>query len=367
MPVYKDKQRNKWYVNYYYTNELGEHKCKKSKRFDTKKEAQEEEIRLGYQLSLNKEISPNNITFQEAYEEMCVYNKDKVKYSTYRNYPALWSHCKSLADMRIKDLTVPKYNAFKEELNATELTTTRKNAIHKFIKQIINYANKMHELNCTVPSRVGGFTDPNKIRTKNVDFFTYDEFKLFISKVEDLKYKALFMVLYYQGLRVGEANALNWNDIDFVKKTMNINKNCYTKAKGEKYRISSTKRTASDRVLPIEKETLEVLKELKEYWKSFSNFSNDWFVFGGIYPLSMTTVTNIKNKTCEIAGVKQIRIHDFRHSCASLFINLGCQPNVIQKYLGHASLKLTLDTYSHLYPSAMDEALNALDSFKGKK
>lgn len=96
-------------------------------------------------------------------------------------------------------------------------------------------------------------------------------------------------------------------------------------------------------------------------------YTNDWFVFGGIYPLSMTTVTNIKNKTCEIAGVKQIRIHDFRHSCASLFINLGCQPNVIQKYLGHASLKLTLDTYSHLYPSAMDEALNALDSFKGKK
>ena len=47
MPVYKDKQRNKWYVNYYYTNELGEHKCKTSNRFDTKKEAQEEEIRLG--------------------------------------------------------------------------------------------------------------------------------------------------------------------------------------------------------------------------------------------------------------------------------------------------------------------------------
>lgn len=365
MPVYKNKDRG-WYARVNYVNELGEYRQKNSKYFNTKKEAQEEEIRLSYQLSLTRETSSSNITFKEAYEEMSFYNKDKVKYSTYRNYPALWAHCKSLANIRIKDLTVPKYNAFKEELNATELTTTRKNAIHKFIKQIINYANKMYDINCTVPLRVGGFKDADKIRTYNVDFFTYEEFSKFIKEVETLRYKAIFMALYYQGLRIGEANALNWNDIDFENHKMTINKNCNTKITGIEYMITSTKRTSSDRVLPIEKETEDILKELKKEQQTYSNYSDEWFVFGGASPLKMTSLTNVKNESCKKAGVKQIRIHDFRHSCASFLINLGCQPNVVQKYLGHASLKITLDTYSHLYPNTLNETIIKINEFKNK-
>ncbi len=365
MPVYKDKN-NKWYVNYYYTNSLGEYKTKKSKRFETKKEALEEERKIAEYINSNSYQS-STVTFKQAYEQMLIHNKDIVKYSTYRNYPALWKYCAYLENMKIKELTVPKYQAFKEELNKMDLTVSRKNAVHKFVKQIINFAKTMYDVDCNAPSRVGGFKDVNKLRTKNVDFFTYDEFSKFIACVDNKPFHALFMTLYHQGTRIGEANALTWNDIDFEKHTMTINKNCYMKAKGIRYVITSTKRTASDRILPIEHETEEELKELYKYYASYANFEPSWFVFGGGEPISMTTLTNAKNKACKDADVKQIRIHDFRHSCASFLVSLGCQPTVIQKYLGHASLKVTLDTYSHLYPSALNEANDLMNAFKKNK
>ena len=69
-----------------------------------------------------------------------------------------------------------------------------------------------------------------------------------------------------------------------------------------------------------------------------------------------------KNKNCKLAGVKQIRIHDFRHSCASLLINSGATINVVAKYLGHTKIDETLNTYSHLFRNQMNEIINIIDN-----
>ncbi len=179
------------------------------------------------------------------------------------------------------------------------------------------------------------------------------------------------------GLRVGEANALTWNDIDFEKETINVNKTVTSKIKEYKHKISvdgreyevpyfisSPKTKNSNRILPCEKEVLRELKALHEYYSGSYAFNSDWFVFGGIRPLSETQFIKLKDKACEQAEVKRIRIHDFRHSCASLYINNEVQPILIQKLLGHAKLSITLDTYSHMYPSIIEEAVKSIDNFK---
>lgn len=71
-----------------------------------------------------------------------------------------------------------------------------------------------------------------------------------------------------------------------------------------------------------------------------------------------------KNKNAMNAGLKQIRIHDFRHSCASLLINNGANIMIVAKYLGHAKIDETLNTYSHLFKNKMDDIVNMMNHLK---
>lgn len=154
-----------------------------------------------------------------------------------------------------------------------------------------------------------------------MQFFTLEEYKQFDSVIKDFNYHTFFELLYFNGLRQGEAQALTWNDIDFVKKAVKINKTLTTKIKGEKQTISSPKTRSSVRTLPLTDNLLNDLRTMQNNAKHFTDYSNDWFVFGNSIPFKETTIQKKKNDYCNLAKVPQIRIHDFRHSCASLLIN----------------------------------------------
>ena len=99
------------------------------------------------------------------------------------------------------------------------------------------------------------------------------------------------------------------------------------------------------------------------YEKSQKNygFNKDWFVFGGETPLSDQTIRRKMNNMSKIAGVKQIRVHDLRHSHASLLINNGHNIIIVAKRLGHSDIKQTLNTYSHLMPNIQSEIVESLN------
>ena len=88
---------------------------------------------------------------------------------------------------------------------------------------------------------------------------------------------------------------------------------------------------------------------------------------GDAFQISSNALANRKNANCEKAGVKQIRLHDFRHSCASLLINKGANIQVVAKYLGHTKIEETLKTYSHLFISTLDEIINVIDTLEDNK
>ena len=85
------------------------------------------------------------------------------------------------------------------------------------------------------------------------------------------------------------------------------------------------------------------------------------FVFGDKEPLGDGILRHTKNKFCDLSGVKRIRIHDFRHSCASVLINNGASIMIVAKYLGHAKIDETLNTYSHLFKNQLNEIINIID------
>lgn len=87
-------------------------------------------------------------------------------------------------------------------------------------------------------------------------------------------------------------------------------------------------------------------------------------MFGNIDPLAATTLLDRKTKNAFMARVKDIRIHDFRHSCASVLINNGASIMVVAKFLGHAKIDETLNTYSHLFKNKMDEIVQTMNNLE---
>lgn len=107
------------------------------------------------------------------------------------------------------------------------------------------------------------FQDPNE-RRKEMAYYTYDEFKKFISYEEDLRWKCVFEILYYCGLRKGELKGLTWKDIYFDKKVLSVNKQITQRNNRVKFEFSDTKTRDSRRIVPITKVLLNDLKMLYE-------------------------------------------------------------------------------------------------------
>lgn len=104
--------------------------------------------------------------------------------------------------------------------------------------------------------------------------------------------------------------------------------------------------------------------------KKFKNFRETFFVFGvngGIEPFAPSTVRNKHKYNCMVAGLHHIRIHDFRHSCASLLINNSASVTMVTKFLGHTKVDVTLNTYSHMFQSALDEVINIINDLNNKR
>ena len=95
--------------------------------------------------------------------------------------------------------------------------------------------------------------------------------------------------------------------------------------------------------------------------RQYKDFSNNWFIFGNTRPFAETTIQNKKNLYCDEGVGRRIRVHDFRHSCASLLINKGATIALVSKYLGHANISITLNTYTHMYKNELENVTNILD------
>lgn len=355
----KDKQGRSWYFKTYYTTLSGERKQYKSKKFISKHDAEEAE-RI-FLMTLTDKVESKDITFKDLIDSYCNFQRDKVKISSFNNYHKNINHLSPLLNIKVSDFSLVKFENWKQLTNNSSLSTTTKNNIYKFLKSVINYGKKYLDLNFNkIENKMTGFTNPNELK-KEMLFWTYKEFQKFIKQENELKYKAYFETLYYCGLRKGEANALTWKDIDFTNNTLSINKNITLKIKGQEYVILPPKTQNSIRTLPIPKVLENDLKSLYNKYRKYANYSNSWFVFGGTVPLKDTTVTKRKQDHCKEANIKEIRMHDFRHSCASLLISNGASISLVAKYLGHSKISTTLNTYTHMFHNEMNDIINIIN------
>ena len=186
-------------------------------------------------------------------------------------------------------------------------------------------------------------------------------------------------------MRKGEALALTWGDIDFHRKEIKVAKSLNRKrpkkggdviltshpetpssfgwhvSKTRSYEITTPKNRASYRQILMPNNLYDMTYEHYVQVKQDYGFSNNIFVFGGEVPVSDQTLRRRFDSYAQKAGVKKIRIHDLRHSHASLLINKGQNILIVSKRLGHSNITQTLNTYSHLMPNMQLEIVGALN------
>lgn len=370
MGVYKDNRPTKdgkiWFFKTQYEDIDGTHKTKKSGRCATKKEAEDAEFE--FKLKLREYENTNNVTFEEMIRMFIDFRKDKVKENTLYGYNNKLPYLKSLYKVKLKDFNYPIFERWHDEINSTHLATRTKNDIYKLLKTILNYATAWHEFNfAKVYPKMYNFNDPNEFPKEQL-FFTYEEFKQFLSVETDIKWIGIFEILYYCGLRRGELRGLQWKDINFKDRTLSITKQINDRCGSVKnWRFSVPKTKSSIRLLKMPQVLTNDLKMAKNEAEKLPGFNESFFVAGDMLPVCSNTLTNHKNVNCKLADVKQIRLHDFRHSCASLLVNKGANVQVVAKYLGHTKVEETLKTYSHLFTSTLDEVVAVIDNLDNNK
>lgn len=364
MAIYQSKKPTKDGRSYFfrikYKDIMGITHDYTSPKFKTKKEAVSEEAK--YRLEVNQQkTNTTNPTFQDIFDEYLNYRKEKVKPQSLSKIEDKMKHLEPLKKIRVNDFNTSHYQDFLRNLNSKNLSCEYKNKILGILRATIKYSNKYYNTNETILKFIENYKKVNQIK-KEMQFFTYEEYKQFDSVIDNFMHHTFFETLYFMGTRQGEAQALNWNDINFDKKELNINKTLTTKIRGEKWTISSPKTKNSTRVLPIPENLLNDLKTLKKQTMEYTDFKEDWFVFGNSLCFPENTIQINKNKYCRLANVKQIRVHDFRHSCASLLINKGASIALVSKYLGHSNISITLNTYTHMYKSELNQITSVLDN-----
>lgn len=371
----KTKDGRSWVFRVYYIDDDGIRQQKKSKRYMTNKIARNEERNFLNKVEAKEQVDKSNWTFKDLYTSYYDYktNIEKVKDTTFDTYYNRVPHLQYLDNIKLSEFSIEHFNKWKKKIDAKpELKcTSTKNDIFKFLKAILNYGSKQLNFDFSnVYNKMTNFTDPNEM-PREMEFYTYDEFKHFISFEDDLKYICIFETLYYMGCRKGELRGLTWDKIDFINGLLKINIQVPTKYGSKEYKFTSVKTKSSIRTLPIPEPLLTHLKSLYEEVKQYKNFNRKWFVFGSKeygydFPIASKEIDERNNYIANLADIKRIRPHDFRHSCASLLINSGANVTIVAKYLGHTKVEETLNTYTHMFDSALDQVLDVINTLEDK-
>ena len=296
----------------------------------------------------------STMTFKKFLDDYFIPDyKSQVRKRTFDMTQSKFKRLSYFENMKLSDIQAPNVKQWQNSMFIEGLSNNYIRSVHQILQQVFDLAVKLGMLSSNVAKTVGNV---KKDRPK-VDFWTVEEFQLFIStfdksNIYELLYFTTFWFFFMTGVRTSELQAIEWSKIDFEKGTALINCSMYYKSQKEWY-LTDTKSISGVRLLYLDDDTLEHLK----YWKKAqSQIGECKFVFSiADSPLVKSTLKRVLKSHSDYAKIKSIRIHDLRHSHASFMLSLGMNDLEMQNRLGHADIKTTLGTYSHLRPNAMKE------------
>ena len=341
-------------IKFNYRNWQGEVKQKKKEGFKNQKEAIAFERSFREKTQSDPEISFGSLVNQ--YMDDC---KARFRPTTFSNKKILINskilpYFQKMPVNEIDGLTVRKWQT--ELLNdEKKYSPTYLKTINNQLSAIFNFAIRYYGLKAS-PARAAG--SMGKKDADSMSFWTLDEYQKFLAEIsDDIQYKVIYELLFWTGIRIGELTALTLDDFNFEAKTMSINKS-YTKLEGKDY-ISKPKTSKSERSININISLSNLVQEYVEHLYDYNPTQR-------LFEISKANIRKRMETATIKAGLKKIRVHDLRHSHASLLIEQGFSPLLISERLGHEDIRTTLKTYSHLYPNKQGEVADRIEKLQKK-
>ena len=336
MAVYRDTKRNTWYCVINYQNDEGVRKSTTKRGFELKRDAIKYEFNFRESLKTSTHLTIGEV-FDEYIESL---NATTKTINDYKQKSKLF--LSSLSKIKIDSVKPSKIQQIVNEIKKTDYSRKYKNETLRLLKATLTYSNDIHNSQIKTHMITSVPKTPDDIKENNV--WTNEDFDKFIQKVDNQVYRVFFIFLFKTGVRRGEALGLLWSDIK--ENEVSISKSLTTRKEG----LKATKTLSSIRTILIDDETLKALHSIK----------HGKFVFGGDNPLSTSQLWRAFEQAIEDSGVKRIRIHDLRHSHATILINNGANIVAVSKRLGHSDINMTLRVYTHLLKKTEKDLLNHL-------
>jgi integrase len=293
--------------------------------------------------------------------------QDTVKATTHERYEQIVRlHLKpALGRLKLKVVTPAHVRGlYREKLRAGSSPRTVRYVhvtLHKALKQAV-----MDQL---IPRNATEAVKPPQLSKEEIRPLTPEQAKTLLQTAAetDDRLEALYVLAVNTGLRQGELLGLKWDDVDLEEGTLQVRRTLSMTKAGPV--LSTPKTTGSSRGVKLKRRASAALRshlerQLGEIDRAGSLYSENGLIFAseiGAF-LDRRSVTKHRFKPLlKRAGLPEIRFHDLRHTCATLLLTRNVNPKIVSEMLGHATIAITLDTYSHVLPNMRDQAAKAME------
>jgi len=271
-----------------------------------------------------------------------------------------------LGDMKLKDLTPNHLRRLYREKLDSGLSPRSVNHIHCTLNKALNEAVRWR----IIPVNVCGLVNPPRCPDEEMKVLTSKQVGRLLEISKGDRFEALYYLAVTTGMRRGELLALKWEDVNFNRGTVQV-KRSLSRIRGGLIFVSP-KSAKGRRNIALTTGVIEALRKHRVIQDEERSREN-WQENGLVFPTTVGTplyphlvVQRSFKKLLRKAGLPlDTRFHDLRHTAATLLLTKGVHPKIVQELLGHSSISITLDTYSHVLPNMQSEAVRAMeDIFK---
>lgn len=331
----------------------------------TKKDAERQRTELQHQLDSGTFIKPSKTTFAEYLEKWLKdYAKPNISPRGYERYTGIIKKyfIPEMGDLALTQLR-PEHiqrhvRTIREQGLKPETIKFHHAVIHKALQTAVKWG-------LLYRNAADGVDVP---RNGHTEMQTWDDFEVrqFLDTAKNSVYFCLFHTALFTGMRRSELLGLKWEDVEI--QTISVRRSLHHLKDGS-YIFTQPKSEKSRRTIALSPSSVLVLAEHKERQQAIrtmlgETLGKDDLVFSTPQgaPLRPNTITRAWGIVADKAGVKPIRLHDARHTHASLMLKQGIHPKIVQERLGHATISMTLDIYSHVAPGLQEAAARSFDA-----
>jgi integrase len=288
----------------------------------------------------------------------------KVRPSTLHRYREEVEHhiAPALGRIRLDNLTPAHVTAFYRD-RLTVLSAGSVRRLHANLRHALNVAVRWQLIHTNPVSLV----DPPPLPHSEVKPYSVDEARAFLAAVRGMRLEARWVLAIALGLRQGEVLGLHWQDVDLERGTLRVAGQLRRDADTGRLERVDTKTARSRRTLPLPHSVLDALRRHQQRQAAERLNADSWadpalvFATGNGTPIHPRNDYRSFRELIRQAGLRQIRIHDLRHTAASVLLAQGVPARVVMEILGHSQISVTLNTYGHVAPEVSREAADRVD------